>query len=341
MAHPWIFESTFEQGTNAEWDSETDTGSLLDFPHYTTLAKIPGAPIPYRGAYCMRVLMGDTNDHTLTEGDIDIADAATRYFRWYLYADSRVTATADDTWNIFELQQAGGTVEQSVGMRLTAATNALEIGIGDGTAPTSFVPFPRGQWVCVELLSTVSTGGAGAMTLYLDGGSAIALTGLTQAAAVGQGVLGTQDTLSTTTGGLYFDDFVMDDARLYPNQRRYPMEWTVTKSQHLFLGPGVVDGAALVTTTAGNTMALYDTDAAEPYELGNLVAKVVVGGITGVSGPLFFERGCYVEMGGTAPMGSVYLTQASEKPGVKGPRYYSPGAIRRYAHLRKARVNHV
>lgn len=341
MAHPFIFESTFEQGSNAEWDSESDTGSLLDFPHYSTLAVQSGTPVPYRGAYCMRIQLGDTNDHTLTEGDIDIADAATRYFRFYLFVSRDFTATADDVFNIFELQQAGGTVEMALSMQITAATNLLEIGFGDGTAASAFVAFPgRGRWVCVELLATISTGGAGVATLFLDGTQVQTATSLTQAAAVGQGVLGTQNTLATTTGALYFDDFVMDDARIYPNQRRFPTQYAVSKSQHLFVGPGVVDGAALISTTAGNVLSLYDTDTAEGYELGTLVARVVVGGITGVSGPLAFLRGCYAEVTGTSPLGAVYLTQSSEKPGVQGPRYYSPGAIRRYAHLRKGRANH-
>ena len=77
MAFPWIFEESFDAGTRGDWDSESDTGSLLDFPHYTTLAAIPGGGLPFRGAYCMRIVCGDTNDHTLTEDDIDIADTAT------------------------------------------------------------------------------------------------------------------------------------------------------------------------------------------------------------------------------------------------------------------------
>lgn len=340
MAFPFVFESNFEQGTAAEWDTETDTGSLLDFPHYATLGKNPAAPVPYRGAYCMRIQCGDTNDHTLTEGDIDIADAGTAYFRWYMYVSSNFTATADDVFSIFELQQAGGTVEQTVGMRITAATNLLEIGVGDGTAPSSYVPFSRGRWTCVELLSTISTGGSGAMTLFIDGTSAIALSSLTQAAAVGQGVLGTQLTLATTTGTIYFDCFAMDDARLFPYGDRFPAQVNVTKSGHIFIGPGVVDGTALTSVTSGNTMTLYDTDTAETTIQGVPVASMRIGGISGVSGPLFFKRGCYAELSGTNPSGVVYLTQSSEKPGTFGPVYYSHGMIKHYAHVRKAKLQH-
>ncbi len=342
MAHPWVFESTWETGA-IQWDSETDTGSKLSIAHYTDLARVPSLPAPYRGAYCMMVDLttGDTNDHTLTEGDIDIADAATRYFRWYMYVSPNFTATADDVFSIFELQQAGGTVEQTVGMQITASSNLLEIGVGDGTAPSSYVTMDRGRWVCVELLSTISTGGAGAMTLYLDGASRIALTSLTQAAAVGQGVLGTQLTLATTTGILLFDDFVMDDAQLYPNQQRFPLQRTVTSSEHVFVGPGTVDAAVLYSTTAGNIMRLYDTDTGNVNEQQGFVAEVSLTGAISVSGPLFFERGCFAEMTGTDPRGAVLMTKVNDEPGGAGPKLRSDGAIRRYASLRKPRPQNV
>ena len=74
----------------------------------------------------MRIQMGDTNDHTLTEGDIDIADATTRSFRFYLYLSPNIVATADDTFNIFELQQTGGaTTEASLGLRITAGNPTI------------------------------------------------------------------------------------------------------------------------------------------------------------------------------------------------------------------------
>ena len=341
MAFPWIFEANFETGDNTEWDSESDTGSLLDFPHYTTLAAIPTMAMPYRGAYCMRIQMGDTNDHTVTEGDIDIGDGATRYFRWYMYAHSNVTATADDIFSILELQQGGGTVEQTVGMQITAATNLLEIGVGDGTAPTSFVPFPRGRWVCVELLSTISTGGAGAMTLFLDGGQEIALTGQTQAAAVGQGVLGTQLTLATTTGTLLFDQFVMDDARVYPYRERRPNQIHITKNTHLFVGPGYVDGASLLTATSGDIMRIFDTDTGNINDALSYVTELDADNLTSMAGPIEVKRGCYITITGTNPRGEVYLTTSSLKPGVFGPLYYSDGGMRRYASMRKPRPQNV
>lgn len=329
MAYPWIFESNFEAGTNAEWDSESDTGSLLDFPHYTTLAGIPGMPAPYRGAYCMRINMGDTNAHTLTEGDIDIADGSTRYFRWAMYAAQNVTATADDTFNIFTLQQGGGTVESAVGMRITAASNLLEIGIGDGTAPTSFVTFPRGRWVTVELEAKIHTTDEGTLTLFLDGGQAIALATLDNAAAVGQGVLGTTGTLATTSGTLLFDQFVMDDARIYPFNQRFPTTVKLTKSAHVFVGPGSIEGITILS--ASGTVNVWDTDTANTNDASSRrIALDTAGNFVSNSSLTRFDKGCYVQISGTNPEVEVRLSRSAGQD--HGPTaYFSDGAIRTHA----------
>lgn len=331
MAFPWIFESNFETGTASEWDSESDTGSLLDFPHYSTLSTIPGAPVPYRGAYCMRIQMGDTNDHTLIEGDIDIADNGTSYFRWYLFAGNDVTATADDTFNIFELQQAGGTNEMVVGMRITTATDLLEIGIGDATAPTSFVSFPRNKWVCVELLATPSTTGAGVLTLFLDETQVATLTGLTQAAAIGRGVLGTQDTLATTTGTLYFDQFIQDDARLYGIPIRYPEEVYLTKSAHVFVGAGCVENVTLLSGAgADNVLQVFDTDVNNTLHLGRV--KLELKNVTNsemvdpAGTPVHVQRGCFVNLTGTNPRAIVKIGYAQG--------YWSQGRIKQHGAKR-------
>ena len=339
MAFPYLVHSNFEAGTEAEWSSETDVEAQLDFPHYTELARIPGMSAPYSGAYCMRIRPSDTADHTLTHTSIDIADGATAYFRFALFAANDFTGTADDVFSIFELQQAAGTVEATLGMRVTAATNALEIGIGDGTAPSSYVGFPRGRWVIVEIEYLCSTGSAGTFTLYLDGAQAIALASLDNAAAIGQGVLGTQLTLATTTGTLLFDDFIMDDARIYPPNKRFPTTARVTKTAHVFVGRGCIEGATILS--ANGTMDVYDTDVANTNDAQAKKIELNTGG-NFVSNDFVvnFERGCYVVLGGTNPYGEIRL---SRKSGSEcGPTaYFSDGAIRTYALQRTVRPNNV
>ena len=330
MSFPWIVESPFENATTTtDWASETDTGSKLDIAHYSVLSRMQGMEVHFRGAYCMRVDLraGDTNDHTLTHTSIDIADAATGYTRFYLYASKDFTATADDTFNIYELQQAGGTVEVSLGMRVTASSNLLEIGIGDGTAPTSFVTFERGQWQCIELLTTVSTVGAGVVTLFMNGSQVVTLTSQTHAAAIGQGVLGTQDTLSTTTGVLLFDQFVFDDTRIYPISQRYPDQVTLTKSGHVFVGQGQLACVALMSGSGSdNVLKVVDSDVASALDASNVKLELsnLAGGETVVSPPadLTVQRGCYISLSGTNPRALIHIKAAQG--------YGSPGRIKQH-----------
>jgi len=341
MAFPWIFESNFENTvTPFGWDSESDTGDKLDVAHYSLLSRIPNISMPFRGASCMRVDLrsGDANDHVLVEGDIDIADATTRWFRFYLWLSPDFAATADDTFNIFELQQAGGTVESSLGLRITAATDAVEIGIGDGTAPTDFAAatLSKGVWHCIELQALISTAGAGTLDLYVDGSaSLVALTTLTNAAAVGRGVLGTQNQLDTTTGTLLFDQFVMDDLQIYQHRDRFPLAVTLTQSGHVFVGPGVIESATLLTIGASNTMFLYDTDTANVNDAQGRVLELDLSAHTTASdhGSIYFQRGCYVALAGTNPRGQVVMSR-----NLDGPRYYSEAGMRRYGLMRKNRL---
>ena len=335
MAFPWILESNFELGTNAEWTSESDTGGALTFPHYSTLAGVPGAPAPYHGAYCMEVrLVADTNAHVVISTAGDIADQATASARWYMYISSDFTATADDVFSIFELTQAaGGTTETTVGMRITAATNVLEIGIGDGVAPSSYVPITRGMWHCVECTVKISTTGVGTATLFLDGASVVALTTLTNGAAVGDCLLGIKLQLSTTGGAIWFDDFVFDNLRVYgesPSQR-----WTLnplfTKDGHAFVGPGRVENMSGYAGAATDLLVqLFDTDTGDTTDAGRVVAELknVANSelVDKATGPFEFRRGCFVLMTGTTPR-----AQLTIHPHVA---YGSDGAIKSYGSRR-------
>ena len=85
MAFPWLSECNFEDGTKGHFDTETDTETRLDFPHYSELARTPGMGMPWRGAYCARVNLA--NDGTpanalLQEtGSWDTSAGGTIFFR--------------------------------------------------------------------------------------------------------------------------------------------------------------------------------------------------------------------------------------------------------------------
>ena len=279
----------------------------------------------------MRVVLGDTNDHTVTEGDINISSSATAHFRFYMFVSKDFTATADDTFSIFELQQAGGTPEATVGMRITAASNLLEIGVGDGTAPTAFVEFIRGRWTCIELQALIHLTDAGTLTLRIDGASVVALTSLDNAAAVGTAQFGTMLTLATTTGTILFDQFVMDDARLFPIVDRFKKSVHLTKSGHAFIGPGTINRLSLEAGAAvDNVIAIFDTDTGNVDDAENVVYKAgndVASETTDFAvNDVKVTRGAFVQLTGTTPRCVV---------GFNAAHYMSDGVIRSYGARRQ------
>ena len=342
MAFPFIFESNFEQGTVGEWDSETDVELALNIRHYSYLSRHDvtrvGPIAPWRGAYCAEWdLAGDTAAHVLIEGDIDIADTVTRYSRFYLMVGRDLLATADDTFNIYEVQGTADAVENAVGLRITAATDVVEIGVGN-VAPTAFAASPliKGRWYSVELVSNIQTGGTGTATLWVDGVSVATVTTLTNTAVL-RGVLGTQNTLSTTTGHLFMDAFVFDDAQIGPMFDRFPETQWITKSIHVCVGASDLLNVTLLPGTGTNSvLKIYDTDVASTADEGavrahlfNLTASEPPIDLADV--PVSVKRGAYVELAGTAPRALVHIGCSQG--------YYSAGRIRQHGLNR--RTHHV
>lgn len=324
MAFPWVFHANFEAGTNAEWDSETDTASQLDFPHYSELARFPWpTAAPWQGAYCMRAqLTGGTADAFVTEGDIDIADNTSRYFAFRIWFSPDFDATADDTVNVFEAQSSGPTVEATFGFRYVASTDVINFGIGE-TAPTSWGAgtIEKGVWYTVELHVHLdeSTNNDGTIDLYVtkegepysDDVFASQVGSLNQGAVI-QGVFGVQDHLATTTGTILFDQFIMDDARIYPARQRFPDEVLLTKSSHVFVGPGVVDNVTLLSGAGTDcVLKIFDTDAADTSDAGNIVVEMnntASSEMVDPAGmPVRVMRGAYVELSGTNPRALVKI----------------------------------
>ncbi len=327
MAFPYVFDDDFEEGNVADsgWDSETDTAGQLDFASYKTLAaqKWPTCS-PYRGAYCLRaVLSGGTADAFLVEGGIDIAADTTNYFRFYLWFDPDFTATADDTVHILELL-ASSTIEVAFGFRVVAATGVINLGIGE-VAPTSFTgeAIERGVWYAVELAVDIDNAGAndGTVDLYLtkEGSPWSSSVAATQVAtldqgAVTQGYLGVQNHLATTKGTILIDEFIQDDARVYPIKRRFDDTRLLTKSGHIFVGPGDVENVTLHSGAGQDNVAIfYDTDKADTtgdveVELKNTANNETVDTATP---PVDCIRGAYVTLSGTNPRALIKLKPAA------------------------------
>jgi len=225
---------------------------------------------------------------------------------------------------VFELQNTNNTVRMAIGLRAgtsgTGATRFYDIGIG-ATAPSVWAT-PYGmqtnRWYCLEFEVHPNTT-TGAATLYIDGSLAATvndLNGADGAQAIGQGVLGTQNTLSTTTGVVLFDEFVQDDARLYPIVDRFPDTVLLTKSGHVFVGPGIIDNISLLSGAGTDcVLTVYDTDRGNSNDASKIVTElknISNNELVDPAGmPAEVRRGCYVVLSGTNPRALVKIRRAS------------------------------
>lgn len=335
MARPYIFEDNFETGGVTAWDSETDVEGRLNIRHYSWLARedvIKTGPIaPYRGAFVAEWNLGDTADHVLIEGDIDIADTTTAYSSFYFFAGNDLRATSTDTFNIYEVQGTANAVENCIGLRINGSTQLLEMGVGQ-TAPTAFTSsVVRGQWYFIEMVSVIQSGGTGTVTLFVDGTSRATVTTLTNTAVL-RGVLGSQDTLSTTTGKYYIDQFAFDDASVKKFADRYPETILIYKSQHVALGESELLNVTLEQGAGtDNVLKIYDTDKADTSDEHNLVAWLY--NLTAseppvdlADVPVCVKRGAYVQLTGTSPRALIHIG--------KSQGYFSAGRIRQHGSTR-------
>jgi hypothetical protein len=333
-----IFAENFESGTRGNFDSETDVGNQLDIVNYKALGNYPWAAVPYTGAFASRIVLnGGVADAFFTKA-IAIADATADFFRFEVMFSSDFRATADDVFSILELQGAASAITGSIGFRITAATQEINVGIGSAAAaavPATFAPqvIDRGVWYVIETKFGISTSGAGLVDLYISrDGSPKAPAPVAQLSAktniaVTAVVLGVQDQLATTQGVILVGSLGVDSARLSPRQR-YDNDPVLSISGHAFVGPGYISAAAILGGTMP-TMALYDTDigdTSQPYTVYLDAAMQ-----TSVGGPIFFERGCYMQLTGANAIGQVMLVRSDPARGVFGPTYYDDAGVRRLA----------
>lgn len=334
MAFPYLSENGFEDGTLGHFDVETDTETRLDFPHYSTLAGIPGLPAPFRGAYCMRLALandGSPADAYVQEtGSWDTSAAGTIFFRLIFWVSPTITMANADEFGIFQLWSGATTVEGGAYINFTTA-NGLRLGIGE-TSATSFKPLTTGVWHQLELKYVVDSGvgNDGTIDAWLDGSAFTQVTALDQG-AITSGVVGvvSQD-VGTTAGTILFDSIVADDARLFPVTDRFPQTQLLTQSGHVFVGAGDLEQVALLSgASTDNVLSIYDTDKAYTSDPSNLVLElknVANGEMVPHDYPdVRCTRGCYVVLAGTNPRALVKIKCASA---------YSDGAIRQQGQRR-------
>lgn len=342
MAFPWLSAENFELGSKGNFGTETDTVNQIDIIGWRALQNYPWQVSPYSGAYCIRaVLSGGTADAYYTNTTCDFGDGVTVYFKFEVWFSPTFTGTADDTFSLFELWGAASAITGSVGARVVAATNEINIGIGSAASaavPATFAAqaIQRGVWYTIELKFLCSTGVIGTADLYVtrEGDPTqvnpqVSLTGKTNI-AVTDCVIGIQDHLATTTGVILMDGFIEDDGRVYP-QPRYSYEQVITQSGHAFVGPGWIRGAAVLAGTAP-FITLFDTDVADvtSSQSYQLYFDPTLGQ-SSIGGGVYFQHGCYVQLAGTNPVVQVLLERDGLWSSARGPLFYSDSGLKRLA----------
>jgi len=268
----------------------------------------------------------------LTFANVDIADTVTRWIRFAIYVTNNFAATADDIFNIFEWQSAGAVVEAAISLQITAATGVVEIAVGDGiVASTGWTYVSKGVWHVIEALFTVDvTPGTGdVITLYVDGGQVQTVTGGNVAAAISDGVLGTQNTLATTNAGwILLDEFAFDDTRIGITHRFHTSRM-ITRSSFVFMGPGRIENMKILDGGSGDVVVqLFDTDvySASLTPVWTDRTNSANTNVDAADVPVDFSRGCLAILSGTLPGAIMHIGSAVA--------WGSDGAIRSYAARR-------
>ena len=338
MAFPYTTIADFEDGTLGHFDSETDTNSALDFPHYTDLARTPGLPMPYRGAYCLRVDLAtattdgawlqETASWNCTVNTEDI------YIRIKFWLSPDAAMSDSDVVKLIALASAGAT--EAVGAVQYTTANGWRIGIGE-TAPTSFASLTLGEWHDFEIYANVHDATNGTVDGWLDGAALTQVTGLTHATLT-NGTIGANPgaAFTPTAGTLLIDQVIAsqtDDtsARIGSGGRRFPETLLLNKSGHAFVGHGILDNVSLYSGAGTDcVLQIWDTDTADTTNgalklvLKNLTANETPVDPAGV--PITLVDGCYVSLAGTNPQAMLNIRRAVG--------YNSDGAIRAHAFRR-------
>lgn len=337
MAYPWLVEETFDDGTRGNFDSTTDSSSILSFPNYKTLANQGLAP--WRGAHAFKMALNGTAVGYIVETTgFDTSAAGTIHIWLSVCIPANLSLSSGDTIILFALQSAGPVNEAVFGVRNNSG--AYELFAGEtGATRTLAITRNNKKWYQIELSCLIDSGGNdGTIDFYVDGGAVGAqITGLTQA-AITQGSLGAiSGTGSGNTGTILIGGIMADDARIYPRER-FPLNtFWVTRDMNCFVGQGVISKVELTGTSTDAVVSILDTD--NYVSTGNHFSReprVYVRNTTANAdapnaqiGPILFNNGAYVQLTGTNPQALVYM--ADEGSGyVKSSGGYIDRAFKRH-----------
>lgn len=312
MAFPFLVDETWDDGTRGNFDSETDASSILDFPHYQTLARFGLAP--WRGSHALRLALSGTATADVTEtGGFDTSQGTTINIWFPVCIGADLSLTAGDTVILFALQSAGPVNEVVFGVRNNGGVYELFAG-ETGATNTLAITRSNKRWYQVELTCAIA-GGTGTIDFYVDGGAVGSqITSLNQA-AITQGQLGAiSGTAAGNAGTILIGGVIADDARIYP-RTRFPEDtaW-VTRDHTAFVGQCCIDNVQLTGTGTDAVLTVLDTDIYESTGIGfSREPTAYIRNVTandqspGENTPIECKRGAYIQLTGTNPQAWVSL----------------------------------
>ncbi len=316
MAFPYLFEENFDDGTLGNFNSETDSSSILDYPHYAELARAGQAP--WQGAHVMRGRMAANAVGYVTELDgFDTAGAGTIHIWFTVLIGADVAIAASGVVVLFALDSAGPVAEASLVLKNNAGQYQLAFGETGATRTLDITPNNK-KWYEIEMSCLIDNAGAndGTITGYIDGAPVGAVIGTLDQGAITQARMGIiSGTAAGDRGTILFGGVIADDARIYPRrQKRFSNDKWVTRDMNAFVGQGMLDGVSITSTDVNGVLNVYDTDIYEATGVNFSRAPLIyTRNITandqspGMTTPVRFEKGCYVQLAGANPQAFLSL----------------------------------
>src|SRR5688572_17439154 len=316
MALPLEFHETFEAGTKGNFDSESDASNRLDFPHQMDIG---GNMMPWRGAYLCRVNLGKSNTDAYLEEGVNWTDDTIRWGRFKLFVGEDVQfGNPLDHVVILQFYSSTSTREsrlvlarmEPIGIALVVETEGES-----WNANNAHFKAPIGEWFTVELEKRVGTS-AGYLGAVLPGVCRIT----SDRAAIGTVTkyrLGAIDQDGDIQGTIYFDDFMVDEDRLWDDPSAHNGALSggslfFLQSGFAFLGEGVIDHVTVIDAGSNDVrVRIYDTYEPTALPAGSLRYDMRAPGASRTeqssSNPVPFKRGAYVQLSGTNPQAIVRL----------------------------------
>ena len=313
MPFPFVFHENFELGTKGDFTTEfTDTAGKLDFPDHHDDLDIP----PWRGGYVMRCALDRAIDAAYVEqtSALNISSGTTRYIRFMLRTspDFRLPhilgASGGSSVKVFSVWSAS-VEEFAIGISRSDSntrTARLAIYSPDDNEFIDGLEFDNDVWLPIEC--TIAHGGTTSTRVYLHLGENTVQSSRMNFAPLTHFRLGAMAQTPHVRGTIYFDDFIIDTAKLEEPTFVAPEDlWgesmLYTKMSYAFVGPGSIRGATLIGGGSDNVAYLYDADRL-PLAHHDIRAALKVAAAESkdtLIETVRFNRGCYVRMEGTNP----------------------------------------